>query len=90
MSGSAEPARGSTFALLPQVAQTWRSGSTAGLNLPMLLTLSLRIALWFVYGLGICELPVIPAKGATLIRIAALLGFRLRDVLSGRGGVPGE
>ena len=48
-----------TFAFLPQVIQTWRSGSTAGLNLWMLLVLSTGIALWFVYGIGIGEMPVI-------------------------------
>jgi MtN3 and saliva related transmembrane protein len=79
-----------TFAFLPQVIQTWRSGSTAGLNLWMLLVLSTGIALWFVYGIGIGEMPVILANGATLVLVAVLLGLKLRDVLTGRGVVPGE
>jgi MtN3 and saliva related transmembrane protein len=79
-----------TFAFLPQVIQTWRSGSTAGLNLSMLLVLSTGVALWFVYGIGIGEMPVILANGATLVLVAVLLGLKLRDVLTGRGVVPGE
>lgn len=79
-----------TFAFLPQVIQTWRSRSTAGLNLSMLLVLTTGIALWLVYGLGIGELPVILANGVTLILVAVLLVLKLRDVIAGRGVMPGE
>ena len=70
-----------TLAFLPQVLQTWRSGSTADLNLGMLLALSTGVALWLVYGLGTGQLPVSLANGATLLRVAVLLGLKLRDVL---------
>ena len=70
-----------TLAFLPQVLQTWRSGSTADLNLGMLLALSTGVALWLVYGLGTGQLPVILANGATLLLVAVLLGLKLRDVL---------
>lgn len=69
-----------TFAFLPQVVQTWRSGSTAGLSLSTLLVLTTGVALWLIYGLGIGELPVILANGATLVLVAALLVLKLRDV----------
>ncbi|WP_299130072.1 SemiSWEET family sugar transporter [uncultured Amaricoccus sp.] len=74
-----------TMAFLPQVRQTWRSGSTADLNLGMLLTLSLGVALWLIYGLGTGQLPVILANGATLLLVAVLLGLKLRDVLTRAG-----
>ena len=70
-----------TLAFLPQVVQTWRSGSTAGLNLGMLVALATGIALWLVYGLGTGQLPVILANGTTLLFVAVLLGLKLRDVL---------
>ena len=79
-----------TFAFLPQVIQTWRSRSTAGLNLSMLLVLTTGIALWLVYGLGIGQLPVILANGVTLVLVAVLLVLKLRDVIAGRGVMPGE
>jgi MtN3 and saliva related transmembrane protein len=80
-----------TFAFLPQVVQTWRSKSTAGLNLPMLVVLTAGVALWLVYGLGIGELPVILANGATLLLVALLLALKLRDLRRARGlAAPGE
>jgi MtN3 and saliva related transmembrane protein len=77
-----------TFAFLPQVVQTWRSGSTEGLNLPMLIVLTTGIALWLVYGLASGQLPVILANGVTLILVAVLLALKLRDVVRARGGIP--
>ena len=68
-----------TFAFLPQVVQTWRSRSTAGLNLPMLVVMSVGIALWTVYGVGTGQLPVILANGATLCLVAVLLVLKLRE-----------
>ena len=70
-----------TFAFLPQVIQTWRSRSTAGLNLPMLVVLTVGIALWTVYGIGTGQLPVILANGVTLCLVAVLLVLKLRDSL---------
>lgn len=69
-----------TLAFLPQVIQTWRSRSTAGLNLGMLLFLATGVALWFVYGLGTGQMPVILANGATLMLVAVLLTLKLRDL----------
>lgn len=69
-----------TLAFLPQVIQTWRSRSTAGLNLGMLLSLATGVALWFVYGLGTGQVPVILANGATLMLVAVLLALKLRDL----------
>lgn len=76
-----------TFAFLPQVVQTWRSRSTAGLNLPMLVVLTTGIALWTVYGLGTGQLPVILANAVTLCLVSILLGLKLRDTLRGRGSL---
>ncbi|WP_424932636.1 SemiSWEET family sugar transporter [Amaricoccus macauensis] len=70
-----------TFAFLPQVIETWRSRSTAGLSLVMLCVLATGLALWLVYGIGEGQLPVILANGATLILVLILLGLKLRDVL---------
>ncbi len=79
-----------TFAFLPQVVQTWRSRSTAGLNLPTLAVMTTGVALWLLYGLGLGELPVILANGATLALVTALLGLKLRDVLRSRAAGPGR
>ena len=68
-----------TAAFLPQVIQTWRARSAAGLNLPMLVVFATGIALWLVYGLGTRQLPVILANGITLVLVSVLLGLKLRD-----------
>ncbi len=68
-----------TLAFLPQVVQTWRSRSTADLNLGMLLSLATGVLLWFIYGIGTSQLPVTLANGATLVLVAVLLGLKLRD-----------
>ncbi|MCB1354434.1 MAG: SemiSWEET family sugar transporter [Rhodobacteraceae bacterium] len=70
-----------TFAFLPQVIQTWRSRSAAGLNFAMLLVLATGVFLWLVYGIGAGQLPVILANGATLVLVLILLGFKTRDLL---------
>jgi MtN3 and saliva related transmembrane protein len=69
-----------TFAFLPQVVQTWRSRSTAGLNLPTLVALTVGIVLWLIYGLATGQLPVVLANAVTLILVAVLLGLKLRDL----------
>lgn len=70
-----------TFAFLPQVIQTWRSRSAAGLNFSMLLVLATGVFLWLVYGIGAGQLPVILANGATLVLVLILLCFKTRDLL---------
>lgn len=69
-----------TFAFLPQVVQTWRSRSTEGLNLPMLVVLSTGVVLWTLYGVGTGQLPVILANGVTLLLVGVLLALKLRDL----------
>jgi MtN3 and saliva related transmembrane protein len=69
-----------TFAFLPQVVHTWRSRSTVGLNLPMLVVLAMGIVLWVLYGIGTRQVPVVLANGATLMLVAVLLVLKLRDV----------
>lgn len=70
-----------TFAFLPQVLQTWRSRSAAGLNLPMLIVLAAGVALWVVYGFGTGQLPVIVANVLTFGLVSILLGMKVRDVV---------
>ncbi len=79
-----------TLAFLPQVLQTLRSGSTAGLSLPMLAVLATGVALWLVYGLGLGQWPVILANGATLLLVTILLVLKLRDTRRGAPTPPGE
>ena len=69
-----------TAAFLPQVVETWKARSAAGLSLTMLLVFATGVALWLVYGLGTGQVPVILANGMTLVLVSVLLGLKLRDM----------
>ena len=56
-----------TTAFLPQLLKTWRSKSAKDVSLGMLVTFSIGVFLWLIYGLFIQSLPVIIANLVTLI-----------------------
>ncbi|MDO7877769.1 SemiSWEET transporter [Hymenobacter sp. ASUV-10] len=66
----------STIAYAPQVWQTWKSKSAAGLALPMLLLISSAALLWLIYGLRRHDLPVIIANSTTLALSGMLVFFK--------------
>lgn len=66
-----------TAAYVPQVLHTWRSKSTQDLSLPMLVLFCTGVLLWLLYGLWICDVPVLVANGLTLLLALSLLGLKL-------------
>jgi MtN3 and saliva related transmembrane protein len=68
-----------TAAFLPQVVETWKARSAAGLSLTMLLVFATGVALWLFYGVATGQLPVILANAVTLVLVMVLLGLKLRD-----------
>lgn len=48
--------------LTPQVIQAWKTKSTRDISLPWTLILLLGLLLYFVYGIGIREMPIIVAN----------------------------
>ena len=67
-----------TLAFLPQVWHTYRSKSVDGLSYTTLITFSLGVTLWFVYGLYLHSWPMILANGVTLLLQLPLLLMKLR------------
>ncbi|UYZ64770.1 SemiSWEET transporter [Hymenobacter weizhouensis] len=67
-----------TIAYVPQVVQTYRARSGAGLSLPMLLLFSTGVLCWLLYGLLRHDWPVILANAATLSLTVPLLLMKLR------------
>jgi len=45
--------------LTPQVIQAWKTKSTKDISLPWTITLLTGLLLYFVYGIGIMEMPII-------------------------------
>jgi len=67
-----------TLAFLPQVWHTYRHKSVEGLSYTTLVTFSLGVVLWFVYGLYLHSWPMILANGVTLLLQLPLLVMKLR------------
>jgi MtN3 and saliva related transmembrane protein len=67
-----------TVSFLPQVIKTWRSRSAADLSMAMLLTFSLGLFLWAIYGLCLGSVPIIAANTITLGLTGSILWFKLR------------
>ncbi|MFH1276378.1 MAG: SemiSWEET family transporter [Candidatus Woesearchaeota archaeon] len=50
------------ISLTPQVIQAWKTKSTKDISLPWTITLLIGLLLYFVYGIGIMEMPIIFAN----------------------------
>jgi MtN3 and saliva related transmembrane protein len=73
-----------TASYIPQVRKAWQTGSTGDLSLKMLLILATGIGLWVVYGVLKRDLVIITANAVSLLLLASLLVFKLRE--NGRAG----
>jgi MtN3 and saliva related transmembrane protein len=67
-----------TISFFPQVLKTWRSKSAGDLSVGMLLTFTVGVALWLIYGLALESIPVTVANALTLVQALFLLTLRLR------------
>jgi MtN3 and saliva related transmembrane protein len=67
-----------TLAFLPQVLHTYRSKSVDGLSYATLVTFSVGVLLWFIYGVYLRSWPMILANGLTLVLQLPLLLMKLR------------
>ena len=68
-----------TVSYIPQVKKAWQTGSTGDLSLKMLAILATGIALWVVYGLLKADVVIIMANTVSLLLLASLLVFKLRE-----------
>jgi len=67
-----------TIAFIPQVWRIWRTRSARDLSLPMYVTFTSGVALWFLYGLSLGALPIIVGNGITLLLAATVLAMKLK------------
>jgi MtN3 and saliva related transmembrane protein len=68
-----------TVSYIPQVRKCWQTGSAGDLSLKMLLTLATGIGLWVVYGLMKADPVIVTANGVSLLLLAYLLVFKVRE-----------
>ncbi len=67
-----------TIAFLPQVFKTWRSRSAKDVSLVMMITFSVGVFLWLLYGLAIQAMPVILANATTLTLALLIVILKIR------------
>lgn len=67
-----------TIAFIPQLAKAWRSKSTTDLAWGMVITFTMGVALWLLYGIQIDSLPVVVTNSVTLMLQLAIVRLKLR------------
>jgi len=66
-----------TLAFLPQLLKTWRSRSAKDISMSWLVTFTVGISLWLIYGICIQSIPVTIANAITLVLTLIILYFKL-------------
>lgn len=67
-----------TIAFFPQLLKIWKSKSARDVSLVMMITFSLGVFLWIVYGLAIGAMPIIAANVVTLTLALLILFLKIR------------
>jgi len=67
-----------TVSFLPQVLHAFKSKSTKDISLPMYLTFSFGVAMWFVYGIFLHSVPIILANSITFVLVFIILLLKLK------------
>ncbi len=67
-----------TIAFLPQVMKIWLSKSAKDVSLLMVITFSIGVFLWLVYGIYLQSLPIILANLITFILNGIILILKVR------------
>ena len=68
-----------TASYIPQLKKCWETGSAGDLSLKMFSILAAGIALWVVYGLMQQDFVIILANSVSLLFLAGILYFRIRE-----------
>ena len=68
-----------TGAFIPQVYKVYKEKNAAGISLTMYLILFAGVSLWFLYGFLIGSISVILANGITLILMAIIIYYKLKE-----------
>jgi MtN3 and saliva related transmembrane protein len=68
-----------TFAYVPQVVKSWRSGSTTDVSLTMFAIMMSGAMLWLIYGAFLHDIPIMTANGVTLLLAGTILFLKIKD-----------
>ncbi len=67
-----------TVAFIPQLAKALKSKSTGDLSWGMVLTFTIGVLLWLIYGIWIDSLPVILANAVTLLLQCGIIALKIK------------
>ena len=67
-----------TASFLPQVFQTWRTRSADDFSWVWILSFSIGLGLWLVYGLAKQSVPLIAANSITLALVLMIAAIKFR------------
>ena len=67
-----------SFAAVPQVVKTWRSGHARDLSIWQPILLTIGMALWLVYGVALGDLPLILANTFSIVCYVLLIIMKIR------------
>lgn len=67
-----------TVAFIPQLMKAWRSKSTGDLSWAMVLTFTIGVLLWLIYGIWIDSLPVMLANAVTLLFQIGIISLKMK------------
>jgi MtN3 and saliva related transmembrane protein len=67
-----------TVAFIPQLAKALKSKSTGDLSWGMVLTFTIGVLLWLIYGIWIDSLPVILANAVTLLLQLGIISLKIK------------
>jgi len=83
-----------TAAWIPQLARTWRGGSTEDLSWPYLLVFATGVSTWIFYGVLTGDPPVLIANVVSIMLIASLVELKrrahFRALSDARAGIAGK
>lgn len=67
-----------TIAFLPQVVHVWKTKRADDLHIGTLVSFTVGVTLWLIYGIILRQMPVILANAVTLVLQCAILLLKLR------------
>ena len=68
-----------TISYLPQLNKCWRTGHAGDLSMTMFMVLAAGVALWIAYGLLKSDPVIVLANGVSLVLLAGILYFKVRQ-----------
>jgi MtN3 and saliva related transmembrane protein len=67
-----------TLAFLPQVLHVWKRKSADDLHIGTLVSFTIGIVLWLIYGIAVRQMPVILANAVTLLLQCGIIYLKVR------------